>query len=55
MSEYVEALRALVRRSVAADEQKAHVLGLRVWRAAVTKSCVLMRVSRGGFEVGESF
>jgi hypothetical protein len=25
---------------------------VRVWRAAETKSCVFMRVSRGGFEPG---
>ena len=26
---------------------------MRVWRAAETKSCVFMRVSRGGFVSGE--
>lgn len=50
MESYTELLRVLVRQSVAAEETKAHALGVKLDWAASSKSCALIRVSRGGLD-----
>ena len=44
----IERLASRVTRSVAADEKKAHALGVRVREATSSKSWALISVSRGG-------